>query len=273
MDFSLTDEQTELKKLARQILLDQTSNEHLRGIDAREDRFDEKLWSDLASAGLLGIGIGEECGGMGFGYESLCLLVEEVGYTVAPVPVVPVLVSAALPIDCFGNEEQKQRLLPPVASGERLISAALIEAGNEGPAAPQTSAKADGRGWLLQGEKSCVPFAHLADRVLVSAQLDGGVAVFLVDPKAQGVQLNRQEVTAGEPQFEMLLRNAEVAAEDLLAGPDRGAALSNWIADRSAAAYCAMAVGVAERSTRMTAEYTAEREQFGVKIATFQAVG
>lgn len=273
MDFSLTEEQVELKKLARQILLDQTSNEHLREIEAQEDRFDDKLWGDLAAAGLLGIGISEVYGGMGYGYESLCLLVEEVGYTVAPIPVVPVLVSAALPIDRFGSDEQKQRWLPGVASGERLISAALIEPGNDDPLVPETRAEAAASGWLLNGEKSCVPFAHRSDRILMSAQLEGGVAVFLLDPKAPGVTLNRQEVTAGEPQFEMQLRDVAVESADLLAGPDRAPALLRWLTMRSAAAYCAMAVGVVERSTRMTAEYTSSREQFGVKIATFQAVG
>jgi alkylation response protein AidB-like acyl-CoA dehydrogenase len=273
MDFSLSDEQVELKQLASQILLDQTSNEHLRDIETQDDRFDENLWGDLAKAGLLGIGIAEDCGGMGYGYESLCLLVETVGYTVAPIPVVPVLVSAALPIDRYGSEEQRHRLLPGVASGERLITAALLEPGNDDPTAPLTRAWAERGGYVLEGAKHCVPFAHRSDRVLIPAQVDGGVAVFLLDPNTQGVELNRQEVTAGEPQFEMILREAVVSADDLLAGPDRAAELLAWIADRSAAAYCAMAVGVAERSTRMTADYTSEREQFGVKIATFQAVG
>ena len=273
MDFSLSEEQVELKKLARQILLDQTSNEHLREVETQEDRFDEKLWGDLATAGLLGIGVSEAYGGAGYGFESLCLLIEEVGYTVAPIPVVPVLVSAALPIERFGSTAQKQRWLPGVSSGEHLISAALLEPGNEDPLHPQTNATALGRAWVLNGEKSCVPLAHRSERVLVSAQCAGGVSVFLVDPKARGVELSRQEVTAGEPQFEMTLHDVDVFAEDVLAGPDRALELLRWVSLRSAAAYCAMAVGVVERATRMTAEYTAEREQFGVKIATFQAVG
>lgn len=273
MDFALSEEQKELQNLARQILLDQTSNEHLREIEEREERFDEKLWRDLADAGLLGIGIGEDHDGMDLGYESVCLLVEQVGWTVAPVPVVPVLVSAALPIDRFGTDEQKQRLLPAVVRGESLLSAALMEPLNEDPAQPTTTAKADGEDMVLNGTKTCVPFANRVQRILLSARQDGGVGVFLLDPSAYGVTLKRQQSTAGEPQFEITLVDARVSRDDVVAGPDSGARIMQWIAKRTAAANCAMAVGVVERMTRMTAEYTAEREQFGVKIATFQAVG
>lgn len=273
MDFSLSEEQLELRNLASQILEDQTSNEHMREIDQREERFDEKLWRDLGEAGLLGLGVGEDHGGMALGYESLCLLVEQVGLTVAPVPVIPTLVSAALPIDHFGTDEQKGRLLPRVVSGDVLLSAALIEPLNEDPAAPTVAAKADGADWLLSGTKTCVPFAARAERIIVSAKQDGGVGVYLLDPKAPGVSLSRQESTAGEPQYELTMRDARVSTDDILAGPNDGARVMRWIANRTAAATCAMAVGVAERMTRMTAEYTAEREQFGVKIATFQAVG
>jgi alkylation response protein AidB-like acyl-CoA dehydrogenase len=210
---------------------------------------------------------------MALGFDALCLLAEEVGYAAAPVPVVPVLVSGALPIQRFASEEQKRRLLPGIASGESLVTAALIEPGNEDPCAPGCTAEQDGDGFLLEGVKACVPVAHAANRILVGARLGTGVGVFLLDPAAVGVELNAQETTAGEPQFEMILSGARVSADDLLAGPDRGAEVLRWTELRSAAAYCAMTVGITDRSTRMTAEYTAEREQFGVKIATFQAVG
>jgi alkylation response protein AidB-like acyl-CoA dehydrogenase len=273
MDFSLSEEQVELRQLARQILGDQTSNEHLREVESREERFDEKLWRDLGEAGLLGIGIAEAQGGMDLGFESVCLLVEEAGATVAPLPVIPSLVSAALPVQRFGSDEQRQRLLPGVASGENVLSAALIESGNEDPCAPLTTAKETGKGWSLSGAKTCVPFADRAERILLGAQVEGGLGVFLLDPRSEGVELKRQQSTAGEPQFQLLLSDAAVASEDVLAASDAAAELLRWTAERTAAAWCAMALGVADRSTRMTAEYTAEREQFGVKIATFQAVG
>ncbi|MFT5695249.1 MAG: alkylation response protein AidB-like acyl-CoA dehydrogenase [Myxococcota bacterium] len=273
MDFSLSEEQVELQKLARQILVDQTSNEHLREVEKGDERYDEKLWSDLAQAGLLGLAIDEANGGMELGYESLCLLIEQVGATVAPVPAIPTLVSSALPIQHFGTAEQKQRFLPGVASGTTILSAGLIEPMNEDATAPVSTAEADGSAWLLSGTKSCVPYANRAERILVAAQTDNGVGVFLLDPKASGVTLNLQTSTTGEPQYEVVMANANVAEEDVLAKGDTGLHVIDWVARHTSVAICAMATGVAERMTRMTAEYTAEREQFGVKIATFQAVG
>ncbi|MCP5042958.1 MAG: acyl-CoA/acyl-ACP dehydrogenase [bacterium] len=273
MDFSLSEEQQELQALARQILEDQTSNERLREIEAGGERFDAKLWGDLAEAGLLGVGIGEASGGLDLGYESVCLLVEEVGRSVAPAPVVPVLVSAAGPIDRFGTDEQKRRLLPRVVGGEASLTAALSAPLNEDPERPLATAKAEGGGFVLTGTKTCVPFAHRAERILLGARQDGGIGLFLLDPQADGVALACQQSTAGEPQSEVTLDGARVAAADVLAGPEHGAKILQWITQRTSAAYCMMAVGVVDRMTRMTAEYTADREQFGVKIATFQAVG
>jgi len=273
MDFSLSDEQIELRNLARQILGDQTGNEHLREIEAGDERFDPKLWSDLAEAGLLGVAVGEAHGGMALGYESLCLLVEEVGRCVAPTPVIPVLVSGALSVDHLGHDEQKQRLLPQVVSGTSMLTAGLIEPFNEDPLRPQTKARKEGDGVVLDGVKTCVPFAHRAARVLVAAQGEGGIGLYLADPNGPGAKLSRQQSTAGEPWFEVAFDAARVAEEDVLVAPADGARALQWIVQRTAAAHCAMAVGVIDRMTRMTAEYTAEREQFGVKIATFQAVG
>jgi alkylation response protein AidB-like acyl-CoA dehydrogenase len=275
MDFSYSEDQQAVKTLAEKILGDQTDNEHLRQIDSREDRFDEKLWQDLADAGLLGVALDEQYGGMGFGFESLCLLVEEVGRTVAPVPVIPVLVSAALTLQKFADSSICEQYLPGVASGESMISAAMLEPGNEDFAHPTSQASLDDGSWRVTGHKQCVPFANRASAILLSAQTERGSAVFLLkldseDGCARGVSLNRQQVTAGEPQFELLLEQAEVT---LVAEGERAQGMMKWWFESSAAAYAAMATGLCERMMRMTASYTTERQQFGVAIATFQAVG
>ena len=153
MDFSYSEEQQEVKELAQKILADQTENEHLKMIDQQAERFDEKLWADLAAAGLLGVSIDESYGGMGYGFETLCLLVEEVGRTVAPVPVVPVLVSAATTLQRFASDDLKQQFLPAIASGDALITAAMIEPANEDVAQPKTNAVKQADGWLLNGSK------------------------------------------------------------------------------------------------------------------------
>jgi alkylation response protein AidB-like acyl-CoA dehydrogenase len=274
VDFSLSEEQRALQELARQILEDHSSNERLREIEASGERYDDAAWRALGAAGLLGLALDEAQGGMGMDFESLCLLVEEVGWTVAAVPVIASLVSAALPIAHFGSDEQKARLLPSVARGEAFLSAGLGEPGSEDPASPQTHAVRVDAGFALTGVKCFVPYANRAQRVLVAARTEAGeVGVFLIDPKAEGVILASQVSTAREPQFEINLNAVVVPDTDVLVEPGQGAEVMRWITDRTVAALCAMATGVGERATRMTAAYTAEREQFGVKIATFQAVG
>ena len=275
MNFGFSEEQRDVQNLARSILSDLVSPEKLKPTDRYEnERFDEELWGKLAEAGLLGVAIDEAHGGMGFGFMELSLLVEEAGRTIAPVPVIPALVSAALPLQKFGSDEQKARLLPGVAGGKSLLSAALMEEQNENPAAPVvTTASKQGEGYTVSGVKLCVPFAHRAERILLSAQTDQGVVALLVDPKASGVTLNAMKVTTYEPQFELVLDKVAVAAEDVLAGPDKGAEVMQWLSERTMAALCAHQVGTTDVAMRMTASYTAERKQFGVPVATFQAVG
>ncbi len=274
MDFSLGEAQRDVRALARQILEDASSHERLREVEATGERFDEALWRTLGEAGLLGLAIGEPHGGVGMDFETLCLLVEEVGMTAAALPVIPTLVSAALPIAEFGSEEQKARLLPGVARGETLLCAGLIEPGNEDPTAPATLAAPVEGGFWLTGVKTCVPFAHRAERILVAARTTlGDPGLFLVDPKAEGVRMAAQVSTAREPQFELHLDGVHVRALDVLADPRADAPVLRRLVDCTKAALCALAVGAGERAMRMTAQYTAEREQFGVRIATFQAVG
>ncbi|WP_372758193.1 acyl-CoA dehydrogenase family protein [Litorivivens sp.] len=275
MNFGFSEEQRDVQNLAREILSDQVSPESLKASDDyAAERYDGALWAKLAEAGLLGVALHESYGGMGFGFTELALFVEEVGRTIAPAPVIPVLVSAALPVQQFGTDEQKERLLPGVASGKTLLSAALMELNNENPATPLlTHAEADGSGFTVSGKKLCVPFAQRAERIVVSAKTDSGVVALLVDPNAAGVTLNAMKVTTYEPQYEVVLENVSVAAEDVLAGADTGAEVMQWLTERTTAALCAHQVGVTDCAMRMTASYTAERKQFGVPIATFQAVG
>ena len=275
MDFGFTEEQKDVQNLARKILTDRVTPELLAQYDEyNSDRFDQKLWSQLAAAGLLGVAVDEQYGGMGFGLVELALLVEEIGRSIAPVPVIAHLVSAALPVQRFGNSEQKQRLLPSVVSGESILTAALMESMNEDPANPQlTQALATADGYQLSGVKSCVPFAQQAERIIVAAKTDRGVVVLLVDPKANGVVLEPIKVSTYEPQYQLTLNNVAVSAADVLVAEEAGADAMRWIAERTTVALCAHQLGVTDKSMRMTASYTAERKQFGVPVATFQAVG
>lgn len=273
MEFSLDDDQAAIRDLARKILEDHATPERLRAAERGEPGRDLALWRALAEANLLGVAIAESHGGMGMGFLELCLLLEEVGRTVAPVPAWPALVLGALPVQRFGNAAQQAALLPGVVRGETILTAALVEPGNDDPVKPVTTARRDGAGWILEGTKMCVPVAALAARILVPARTPQGPAVFLVDPRAPGVALERQLATSFEPQAWMTLAGVRVDDADVLAGADRGAEALRWIEEHATAALCAMQVGVSERALRITAAYTTGREQFGRAIATFQAVG
>jgi hypothetical protein len=273
MDFALSEEQQEVRDLARKILEDRCTPDRLKQIEASAEGVDLELWLDLARSNLLGVGLPESFGGSDLGFFTTCLLLEEIGRTVAPVPALATLVMAALPIARFGSQAQRQRWLPGVVSGEVILSAGLLEAGSEEPARPATSFRAASGGFLLDGVKLCVPAAHLAQRVLVPARgADGQVGAFLVDPQSAGVQLEPQRTTNRERHFQLTLSSARVSEEDRLGAPAQGTEIVQWIADRATAATCALQLGVSDRALRMTATYAASRVQFDRPIGSFQAV-
>jgi alkylation response protein AidB-like acyl-CoA dehydrogenase len=274
MDFGFTQEQQEVQTLARQILADRVSAESLAVYDEYQaERFDPDLWRQLAEAGLTGVAIGEQYGGMGFGFTELALFIEEVGRSIAPVPAIMHCVAAALPIQQFGSEVMRAAFLPAAASGEMLLTAALTEALNENPANPcNTRARVDGDDLLLSGSKFAVPFAHQAQRILLAARTAQGVAVVLLDPQSRGVTLTPLESTTFEPQYQLDMESVRVPAAEILCASG-GEAVMQWISERTSTALCAHQLGATDFALRLAASYTSEREQFGVPVATFQAVG
>jgi 3-oxocholest-4-en-26-oyl-CoA dehydrogenase beta subunit len=274
VDFSLSEEQEATRDLARQILSDRVTHERLKEIEAGGEGFDRDTWAELAKAGLLGIALPEDVGGSGLGFVALCRLLEEVGRTVAPVPVLPTVVLGALPIAQFGTDAQRQRYLPGVVAGDTVLTAALVETGTDA-LHPTTTARPDGDGWRVDGVKTLVPAGLVADRILVPAAAgdDGTIVVLIVDPSASGVTRERQDTTSGIPQARLELDGVHVDAGDVLGDAELGAAIVDWIVERANAAMCSIATGVCEQALKMTAEYTKTREQFDRPIATFQAVG
>ena len=266
MDFAFTPEQEALRDLARQILGDRLSHLRLKAVEAEPDWFDRDAWAELATANLLGVALPERVGGGGLGFVELALVLEAVGWTAAPLPAWATLVCGALPIVRFGSAAQQAEWLPGVARGEVVLGAGLVEDGNDDPLAPRTTARRDGAGWRLDGTKHFVSAAHLAARLVIAAKTADGAGLFLVDPKARGVALERQVVISGEPQHTVTLTGA--AGEPL----DGGTGALAWTWERALAGLCSMQVGHVDRALRMTAEYTSKREQFNKPLATFQAV-
>jgi 3-oxocholest-4-en-26-oyl-CoA dehydrogenase beta subunit len=271
MDFSLSEEQQELAGLAARILGDRMDLQHLKARDRSADWYDLDTWREFAKANLLGIALPESAGGLGLGFLDLCMVLREVGRHVAPLPVIPTLVSASLPIERYGTDVQ-QAILSKVAAGEVILSAALVEYGAE-PDAPTTTATRDGDGWRLDGVKTGVPGVGSAELILVPARTEAGVAVFLVPGNATGITAARQEVMNHEPLFEMTLEGVRLGDDARLGSAEQGREILAYTLNRTTIATCALVSGVAEQALRLTATYTTERKQFDRAIGTFQAVG
>jgi alkylation response protein AidB-like acyl-CoA dehydrogenase len=261
MDFHFSEEQTMLRELAREILEKEVDPERLKELEAEGDWFDRELWGKLAEANLLGLAVPEEQGGMGMGFLELCVLLQEVGRVVAPLPVLPALVYGGLAIARFGSEAQRQRWLAPLASGEVVLTGAFDP---DEIAAAQRS----GEGWKLDGVFRNVPAVHLAKRILLPAATEEGEAVFLVDPEAEGVSLARQATSRKEPVFEVTLAGASASEDDVLRGED----ITAWITERASVALAALQSGVSERALEITTDYVKEREQFGGPLGALPAV-
>ena len=274
MELTLDENQQAINDLAGRILSEQLPPERLTAIETQPDWFAAETWTKLAQAQLLGVALPEDVGGSGFSVVEACLVLEQIGRTAAPLPYFATVILGAMAIDAFGSPAQRARFLPAVVDGSLILTAALAEAGNVlVPALPATVATRDGDGWRLDGEKRFVPAAHLAGRMLVPARTAADrVGVFLVDPKSPGIALQRVETTSREPQFVVTFSAAKVEASDVLGDPQQGAAIVDWIVQRAIAGLCAMQAGVCDAALRLTAKHVSEREQFGVKIATFQAV-
>jgi len=275
MDFSFSEEQEAVRDLAGRIFTDLATHERLRELESEPDgeRFDRKIWAELAAAGLLGIALPEEVGGAGLGFVETGLLIEAAGRSAAYVPVVETLAAAAPAIARFGTDAQRLAWLPGVVSGETVITTALVELGGT-PGSPSVVAERHGEGWLLSGTKSCVPSGTVADAVLVTAQVDpDSAAVFIVDPSAAGVTRQRQVVNTGQPEAVITLAGTPVGPEALLGSVEEGARIIEWLVQRTTAAVALAQAGAAAAALALVAEYTKTREQFGKPIATFQAVG
>lgn len=273
MDFALTEEQAEIAALAEQIFSDRATPERVAQVEESADRFDRELWSTLAGSGLLGLAVPEEYGGGRFGLIELCLLLEQQARRVAPVPLHATLVCGALPLARFGTPDQRSRWLPGVVSGEVVLTAALNDASSRDPLRPSVEARPTDRGWQLQGSRLAVPAAHLASRVIVPASSDSGaVALFLVDPSADGVTVERAETTDRQVAPHLHLDGTVVDGQDVLVGFEDGTEALRRLLDWATVGVCALQVGVTEEAVRAVARYTAQRRQFGKPLSTFQGV-
>jgi alkylation response protein AidB-like acyl-CoA dehydrogenase len=271
MDFAFSDEQLAVSETATGLLGGLVDPERVMTIELTDDGIDRALWTSLAGADLLGLGVPDAYGGAGYGITELSLLLQAQGNVVAPVPLWATLVLGALPLARFGTEAQKDRWLPGVVSGDVMMTAAVAGAAQSVTALPSVIATPDGDGWLLNGTELAVPQAHVADVIVVPARtVDGVVVVLLVEPSAPGLSLERAVTTNREIHPHLHLADVAVGADAVMAGPDTGRTALDTILLAGTIGLCALQVGVCESALRQTAEYLNVRHQFGRPLSTFQ---
>lgn len=268
MDFTFSEEQETVGKVARQLLEHRATPEHLAELESGDVRYDAELWTELASADLLGIALPESVGGSGGGFVELGVLLSEVGFSVAPVPVYATLLLGADTIARHGDSVLQQQYLPDVVDGNTILTAAFVEPGNSDPTTPRTTARSDGDTWRLDGSKELVPAAQLAAAVVVSAQTEDGPGLFIVDTGTDGVGITPVPTTNGEPHADVEFTGA---IGRRLTEHDAGNIVGS-LYTRALVGLCAIQIGVVERALKLAAKYTSEREQFGRPIGSFQAV-
>lgn len=266
MDFDFSDEQEQLRDAVRKWVDRSYGFERRQGI-TKAGGFDRAAYGELAELGLAGLYVSEEHGGMAMGPVEAMVVLEELGRGIVLEPLGQTLVASGV-LGGYAPEEVKQQWLPRLAAGEALVVLAHQErkARYRLDACEAQGTQAGG-GWKLSGEKSIVPAGDQADAFLVPAKADGKIALFLVERGAQGVTARGYPTMDGARAAEVTFRDAAAT----LVTADGATALEHAV-DIGIACTCAEAVGVIDKTMQLTAEYLNTRKQFGVTLATFQAL-
>jgi alkylation response protein AidB-like acyl-CoA dehydrogenase len=265
MDFTLDSEQTALRDAVRGLLKGYDA-EHRREVTKEDPGFDEKMWGRLAEMGVLGLPFAEDDGGMGAGPVELSVVAEEIGRVNAPEPFAESVVLAGGLVAALGTPSQKQEVLGPLAEGSLVLAAAVLEPAGRWDLAAGGVTESDGK---LTGVKEPVLGGARADLLVVTAAVDDGVGVFLVEP-GEGVSISSYTTIDGT-------RAARVSFDGATAtrlgdgSTDDLAALERVVA-AAKIAYCHEAVGLMDSALRMTTEYLTTRKQFGMTLNRFQAL-
>src|ERR1700749_319934 len=269
MNFDFSDDQKQMRDAARKFLSEQCPPKAVRAVLDGKAAYDKELWKGLAEMGFLGVAIPEEFGGAGAGHLELCVIAEEMGRALAPVPFSSTVYLAAEALLLAGNDAQKRKWLPKIASGEAIGTLGLFE-GTGNPS--QKAIKLAANGGTLSGIKKPVADGAIADFAVVAARTgssgrESDISLFLVDMKGDGVEaksLTNVDPTRG--QAEVTFKNAK--AEPL------GKAGEGWgvlaqILDRAAVLVAFEQLGGADRALEMGRDYALDRIAFGRPIGSF----
>jgi len=266
LDFS--DEQKQLRDQVRRFLSEKCTSAHVRAILEGPESYDKALYKGLADLGLLGAAIPEEYGGSGLTHLELCVIAEELGRSLAPVPVSS---SIYLTAECLlhaGSIKQKEAWLPRLASGEVVGTFASSE--GQGRTTPATIA-AKVEGGRISGTKWPVVDGDAADIAVVTARDEkGGISLYLVDLAADGV--HRETLQSIDPTRGQARLTFESAPAELLGTRGDGWHIASQVIDRAAILMAFEQLGGADRALEMARDYALERMAFGRPIGSFQAI-
>ncbi|MDI6606627.1 MAG: acyl-CoA dehydrogenase family protein [Candidatus Omnitrophota bacterium] len=280
MDYLLNDEQKMVQELARKI-----AEEKIRPVAAKHDQTEEYPWEIIkviADAGLFGLFIPEEYGGMCVNVLSLCIATEELSRACGGIAVC--YAASALgtfPIVLFGSDEQKKKYLPDLASGKKIAAFAITEpeAGSDASAI-KTTAKKEGSHYILNGLKHFITNGGDAQNYVVIAMTDKskgarGASAFIVEKGTPGFTFGKKEDKFGiraSSTRELIFTDCKIPKENLLSREGMGFIVTMKTFDMSRPGVAAQAVGIAQGALDLTVKYAKERQQFGKSISAFQGI-
>ena len=278
MDLRFTETQEILKKMARDFLTTECPKTMVRKLEQSEQGYSPELWKKMAELGWMGLIIPEEYGGMGYTFQDLVVLLEEIGRNILPGPFIATITST-FPILEAGNEEQKKELLPKIAQGELILTTALLEGeGVFDASGIAVKATPKGDDFIINGTKLFVEMAHVANHILcVTRTKDGtspekGITLFIVDSKTPGISCEVIPTTAADKLCEVRFNNVTVPKKNILGKIDEGWLIVEMMLRKGAIAKCAESIGAMQTCVEMTVAYSKERVQYERPIGAFQAL-
>ncbi|KIU48886.1 MULTISPECIES: acyl-CoA dehydrogenase [Bradyrhizobium] len=280
MALVLTEEQSMLRDSARGLISDKAPVAHLRGLrDAKDTTgFSRELWKTFAEMGFSGLLVPDQFGGSGLGCVEAGIVMEEIGRTLMPSPFLSTSVLAASALVRGGSDAQKAQHLPKIADGSLLAALAIDEGAKHRPLQTKLQATRSGNGFKLSGDKAFVVDGHTADLLIVAARSAGstgdrnGLTLFLVDPKAKGLAIERTAMVDSHNAARIVFDNVEVNADSVLGEVDQGFGLLESVLNIGRGAVASEMVGLSDEVFGRTVTYLKERKQFGKAIGEFQAL-
>ena len=280
MSLVLNEDQQMFRDAAKRFAAERAPVAQLRKLRDQNDGvgFDRQVWKEMAQMGWAGVLVPEEHGGAGFGYVGAGLIAEEIGRNLSATPLLSTSVLAVTALLRGGSAAQKDALLPAIAGGDLIVALASDEKNRHAPHSIATRASGGGGKFKLNGRKIHVLDGHVADRLIVTARTSGdvesrdGITLFLIDGKASGVNITRTPTVDSHNAASIELRDVAVSESDVIGTFDKGAVVLDAVLDAGRAVLAAELLGVAEESFERTLGYLRDREQFGVKIGTFQSL-